>query len=590
MSSPISDYALIGDGETCALVARNGSVDFLCWPRFDSDACLCALLGDESHGHWQIAPDAYVLGIERRYVPDTLVLETLFKTAEGSVRLTDFMPRRRGQSSLIRIAEGIEGAAPMRLRLRLRFNYGSMSPWSRPHGNGIWCEVGPDQVVLHSPLPVERGEAEAHLRFTLKPGEKLAFSLCYADSSDPIPEPPDIEADLRDTAAFWTGWIGRFAAECDYREPVKRSLITLKALIHQRSGGLIAAPTLGLPESPAGGMNWDYRYCWLRDAAFTLSALLNAGYHEEAEAWRSWILRAIAGRPDMMQIMYRLDGSRRLPEYQADWLPGFEGARPVLIGNAASEQLQLDVYGELLAIFHLSRKAGLKGDPRQDEIEDAVVQHLENVWNLPSADIWETRGEPRRYVYSQAMVWVGIDRYLKSVVSRPSVDQAMVQRLMVVRQQIHDEVCSRGFNAERGHFVRHFGSHEIDASLLLLPLVGFLPVSDPRIAGTIAAVERELMDGGLVRRVRGKGDGRDEGAFLVCSCWLGDCYKMQGRAAEARAMLERVIGLANDVGLLAEEFHVSTQRMMGNFPQALTHLGVVNSALFLSGPVLQMDS
>ncbi len=587
MASDISDYAIVGDGEACALVARNGSVDFLCWPRFDSDACMAALLGDESHGHWQIAPDGFLRSVRRRYRGDTLILETRFEAEDGVFRLIDFMRREAGTSTLIRIVEGVSGTPAVRLRIRLRFNYGEMPPWSRPHHNGVVFEVGPDRAILYSPIRIEHGEAEGHATFKVQEGERMPFVLSYSDSSDPDDEQPDPEALLVDTEREWREWIGRFDKPCHWPEAVKRSLITLKALIHRRTGGLIAAATLGLPELPNGSMNWDYRYCWLRDATFTLTALLNSGYHEEAEQWRSWILRAVAGRPDKMQIMYRLDGSRRLPEFEADWLPGFHGAKPVLVGNAASAQNQLDVYGELLDGFHVASQGGTPRSPRGIDVETALVLHLEQVWDKPGADIWETRGEGKRYTYSQAMAWVGIDRFLKGNETHQSADHDLVARLSQLRDEIHAQVCARGFDNARNRFVRDFGGTELDASLLLLPLVGFLPATDPRMSATIAAIETELTEGGLVRRMPAKHDGRDEGAFLACSCWLADCYKLQGRDDDARTVLERVISLSNDVGLLSEEYHVPTQRLIGNTPQALSHLGVVNTALFLSGPVIQ---
>ena len=587
MASDISDYGLIGDGETCALVSRSGSVDFLCWPRFDSDACMAALLGDDSHGHWQIAPDGYQRAVSRRYRGDTLVLETTFTSEDGSFRLIDFMRRHDGTSMLVRIVEGINGTPAVRLRLRLRFNYGEMAPWSQKIDDGMSFEVGPDQIVLHSPVAIEPGDAEGHALFHVREGERIPFVLAYRDSSDPAGDAVDAEVLLGETEREWHEWIGRFDKPCNWPDAVKRSLITLKALIHRRTGGLLAAATLGLPEQANGAMNWDYRYCWLRDATFTLTALLNAGYQDEASRWRDWMLRAVAGRPDKMQIMYRLDGSRRLPEFKADWLPGYQGARPVLVGNAASGQLQLDVFGELLNGLHVAALGGIDRSDRGLEIEQALVLHLEQVWDKPGADIWETRGEGQRYTYSQAMAWVGIDRFLKGNETRKHADPDLLARLAGVRDLIHAEVCARGFDASRNRFVREFGGSALDASLLVLPLVGFLPADDPRMRATIAAIETEMMEGGLVRRMPAKHDGRDEGAFLACSCWLADCYKLQGRDREARAMLERVIGLSNDVGLLSEEFHVPTQKLVGNIPQALTHLGVVNTALFLSGPVLQ---
>ncbi len=589
MSSPVQDYALVGDGETCALIARDGSVDFLCWPRFDSDACFCALLGDERHGRWQIAPQAPTVQVRRRYRGDTLVLDTKFETATGVVRLTDFMPMRGRHSSLVRIVEGLHGQVPMSMDLRLRFAYGFMPPWSRREGDALVADVGPDMAVFRAPVPIEtsRTDATATAGFTVSAGQRHAFILSYGSSTEPLPAAFDAPAALAATVSYWEAWIGRFRKPCHWPAAVKRSLITLRALIHSKTGGLIAAATLGLPEVPGGAKNWDYRYCWLRDATFTLTALLNAGYTEEATRWRDWILRALAGRPDKMQVVYRVDGGRQLGEWEVDFLPGFEGSKPVLVGNKAAEQWQLDTYGELLDAMHVAARGGVERLPHGVEVETALVHHLESVWNRPSSDIWESRGEPRCYTYSQAMAWVGVTQFLKGARTRAAADDDMIRRLEALRGDIHREVCARGFDAGRNHFVDYYGGDKLDASLLLLPVVGFLPADDPRIAGTIAAIERDLMDGGLVRRKPAKNDGDDEGAFLVCSCWLADCMQKQGRDAEARAMLERVIGLSNDVGLLSEEYHVPTRRLIGNMPQALTHLGVVNTALSLSGPVLQ---
>lgn len=579
----------MGDGETAALIARDGSIDFLCWPRFDSDACFAALLGDESHGHWRIAPVDEAPRVSRRYRENTLILETTFETGAGAVRLVDFMPVGDGPSQIIRIVEGLSGEVELELSLRLRFDYGSMPPWSRPHGRGLLAEVGPDRVVLYSPVQVELGEAEAHATFRVVSGQRLSFTLAYSGSTSGEPPPePDTARALAATEEYWTSWIGRFRKPCgEWAGTVRRSLIVLRALIHRRTGGLLAAATTSLPEVPGGTANWDYRYCWLRDATFALTALLNAGYQAEASAWRDWILRAVAGRPEKMDIVYRLDGARRLPEWTPDWLPGFQGAAPVRVGNGAYDQNQLDVYGELLNSMHVAARGGIPREARGIEVEAALVKHLEAIWRRPGCDIWEQRGEPRNYTYSKAMACVGIKSFLHGARTRDAVDGATIRRLEALSKEIHDDVCEHGYNRARGHFVQHYGSSALDASLLILPLVNFLPVDDPRMAGTIAAIERELMEGGLVRRMAAKGDGKDEGAFLACSCWLADCMTMQGRKDEARTLLNRVIGLANDVGLLSEEYHVPSRRLIGNVPQALTHLGVINSALFLSGPVLQ---
>ena len=587
MPSAISDYAVIGDGRTCALVSRAGSIDFLCWPRFDSDACFAALLGDDSHGRWSIRPTGYVTDIQRRYDGDTLVLQTEFRVEGGAVRVTDFMPWHDGASAVIRRVEGLGGRVAMQSAMRLRFDYGRMPPWMQVCDGVLRAEVGPDRVTLRGPSAISLEQEEGRSAFVVEQGQTLDFVLTYSDAAAPEPAPLDPERLLKATLSHWTHWIGCFDKPCRWPEATKRSLLTLKAMFDRHTGGLMAAATLGLPEVPQGSRNWDYRYCWLRDATFTLTAMLNAGYREEAQRWRDWILRAVAGEPDKLQIVYRTDGGRRLPEYEADWLPGYRGARPVRIGNAASGQTQLDVFGELMDSFHVATKGGVPRQQRGLEVETALVEHLEGVWDKPGSDIWESRGDPKCYTYSQAMAWVGVDRFLKSDETLHFADAALVGRLRGLCGTIHETVCERGFSVSKGHFIQHYGSEALDASLLLLPLVGFLPADDPRMAGTIAAIERELMDGGLVRRKAAKGDGSDEGAFLACSCWMADCMKMQGREDDAAALLERVIGLSNDVGLLTEEYHVPTRQLIGNIPQSLTHLGVVNTALFLSGPVIE---
>ena len=587
MPSTISDYALIGDGRSCALVAKSGSIDFLCWPKFDSDALFASLLGDDGNGYWRIAPAGYVKSIKRRYRGDTVILETDFETDTGSARLVDFMPWHDGPPSIIRLVEGLSGTVSMALSIRFRFGYGRMAPWTQAIDAGICAEIGPDRIVLHAPVDIVLADQDGNARFDVSEGQSFAFSMSYTPSVESTPKKPNAKILLRQTETAWSKWIGRFDKPSPWSSAIKRSLLTLKTLIDRRSGGLVAAATMGLPEVPGGAMNWDYRYCWLRDATFTLTALINAGYHDEATRWRDWILRAIAGDPDQMQIVYCVDGSRRLTEYEAEWLKGYGGAKPVLIGNAASTQTQLDVYGELMDSFHVASRAGIARERRGIEVEMALVEHLESVWDEPGADIWESRGDPERYTYSQAMAWVGVDRFLKGSETHGAADDALIGRLQLLRSNIHNTVCDRGYSSDYGHFVQHYGSDTLDASLLLLPLVGFLPADDPRIANTIAAVERSLMDGGLVHRKVAKGDGSDEGAFLACSCWLADCMTMQGRRDEAATMLDRVIGLSNDVGLLSEQYHVPTRQLVGNIPQALTHLGVVNSALFQSGPVIQ---
>ncbi len=589
MGKQIADYAIVGDGQTVALIARDGSVDFLCWPRFDSDSPFNAILGDDSHGHWRIAPDSgdgTEPTIERRYAGDTLILETLWSSSGGRVRVTDFMPPRPNDSdapsTLIRIVEGLDGTVAMHMSLSLRFDYGSMSPWTRPHDNGVLCEIGPNQVVLYSPLPVTLGEAAGLLDFTVGPNERHVFVLGYTAAHCPPAPLPDTAAALRDTDRYWRDWMARYEKRTPWNVAVKRSLLTLKALIHAPTGGLLAAATTSLPEQPGGSMNWDYRYSWLRDATFTLTALLNAGYQEEAKNWSDWIKRAIGGDPDRIQIMYRLDGRRHLDEWEVGWLPGFENARPVRIGNQAAGQKQLDVLGELVDAMHFSRRAGLDAQERALEVEAVLIRHIEQVWNRPSADIWENRGEPKHYTYSMAMAWVALDRHLNGHDSADRIDPARRDALTKLAQRIHDTVCEQGFDVVRNSFMQAFGGNTLDASLLLLPLVGFLPVSDPRIAGTIAAIEAELVEDGFVRRKAAKG-AMHEGSFLACSCWLAQCMVLQGRRDEARAMIDRIVGVSNDVGLLAEEYHVGERRLLGNIPQALSHLGLINAVMDYCG-------
>ena len=593
MGKQIADYAVVGDGQTVALIARDGSVDFLCWPRFDSDSPFNAILGDDSHGHWRIAPAATSgagpgagPGVERRYAGDTLILESLWSTAGGRVRVTDFMPPRPNDtdapSALIRIVEGVEGSVAMRMSLCLRFDYGSMSPWARPHDNGVLCEIGPNQVVLYSPLPIALENAEGLLDFAVAAGERQVFVLGYTAAHCAPAPMPDAATALRDADRFWRDWMAGYDKHTPWDVAVKRSLLTLKALIHAPTGGLLAAATTSLPEKPGGSMNWDYRYSWLRDATFTLTALLNAGYQQEARSWSDWIKRAIGGDPDKIQIMYRLDGKRHLDEWEAGWLPGFENARPVRIGNEAAGQKQLDVLGELVDAMHFSRRAGLDAQERSLEVEAVLIRHIEQVWNRPSADIWENRGDPERYTYSVAMAWVALDRHLNGHDNAGRIEPARRDALTRLAQRIHDTVCEQGFDTVRNSFVQAFGSDTLDASLLLLPLVGFLPVSDPRIAGTIAAIEAELVEDGFVRRKAAEGP-LHEGGFLACSCWLAQCMVLQGRRDEARAMIDRIVGVSNDVGLLAEEYHVGERRLLGNIPQALSHLGLINAVMDYCG-------
>ena len=598
MSSSIEDYGLIGDGQTAALVNRDGSVDWLCWPRFDSDACFAALLGDERHGSWSFSPGAKVTGRSRRYEEDTLVLQTDAEVEGGAYRITDFMPIRDGDlSSLVRIVEGLSGAVALGMVLKLRFAYGTMPPWCEATERSVTAKIGPDQVSLNAPVPVKLSDDVATAAFSVEAGQRLAFVLSYSSLMDTASaagekrapedgERLDPERALAETRAHWRSWIGRFdEGKTRWPAVVKRSLITLKAMVHHQTGGLVAAPTTSLPELPGGDMNWDYRYCWLRDASFTLGAFLNAGFTEEATAWRDWLLRAVGGAPDKMQIMYRLDGSRHLDEYRIKQLPGYRDARPVLIGNAAAKQHQIDVYGEVLDCLDLARRAGIPITPHHVAVERRIVDHLETVWDTPGSGVWEFRGHPRQYTYSKAMAWAGFDRAVRDGEASGAEPQRL-DHLRALRDKVHAAACREGWNEGLNTFTQAYGNEAIDASLLLMPLVGFLPADEPRMAATVAKVGAVLSEGGLIRRMKAKVDGPNEGAFLACSCWMADCLELQGRHDEAVAQFERLLAVGNDLGLFAEEYNVPAQHLAGNFPQALTHLAIVTTALSLSGPVL----
>jgi GH15 family glucan-1,4-alpha-glucosidase len=592
MSKPIEDYALLGDGETAALVGRDGSIDWLCWPRFDDDACFAALLGTQENGHWSISPVAAAIHQGRRYQEDTLVMETDFETAEGAVRVIDFMPMRTTFSSVVRIVVGVRGNVRMRSVLRLRFDYGALPPWSTVEGDSVVAKVGPDLVILRAPMPLEvkAHATETETEFDVAQGSRLAFVLSYGPSHQPPPAAIDAEVALVSTQEFWRNWIGDFDnSKTDWPREVRRSLVTLKALIHQSSGGLIAAPTTSLPEAPGGTMNWDYRYCWLRDASFTLGALLNAGFHGEAQAWRDWLLRAIAGSPERVRIMYRVDGARHLVEWTVDSLPGYRYSQPVRIGNAASTQHQIDIFGEVLDCLDLARRGGVPPSTQEAEVALKIVAHLETMWNSEGSGVWESRADPRQYTYSKVMAWVAFDRFIRHHNAPDAVvkvDRCVLERICALRSTVHEQVCREGWNEGLGSFTQHYGGQVLDASLLLLPLVGFLSVDDPRMAATIATIQRELSEGGLIRRTKARVDGPSEGAFLACSCWMADCLNLQGRTNEARAQFERVLAVSNELGLLSEEYNVAGKHLAGNFPQALTHLAIVNTALNLCGPTL----
>ena len=589
MPSLIEDYALIGDCETAALVARDGSIDWLCWPRFDSGACFAALLGSEENGRWLIAPADPSPRVTRRYRNGSLILETEFETPEGAVTLIDFMPLRGVASDLVRLAVGRRGQVMMRTELVLRFDYGSAVPWVTrlEDGTGLRAVAGPDMVVLRTPAPLRGENLKTVGEFTISAGEVVSFVLTYGPSHLPLPEPLDPQTALDDTVAFWADWSSHCRHAGGWRDAVLRSHITLKALTYAPTGGIVAAPTTSLPERIGGPRNWDYRFCWLRDATFTLISLMDAGYYEEAKAWRDWLLRAVAGSPSQIQIMYGLSGERRLSEWEVPWLAGYEGSRPVRIGNAAQTQRQLDVFGEVMDALHQARRGGLDTTEAGWALQRALVQHLETIWSEPDEGIWEVRGGRRHFTHSKVMAWVALDRAIRGIeefgLSGP------LERWRALRSRIHEEVCRQGFDPDLGSFVQSYGSRHLDASLLLLPLVGFLPPDDPRVRGTVAAIEQRLLvEDTFVLRYDTEetldGLPPGEGAFLACSFWLADNLLLQGREAQARALFERLLALRNDVGLLAEEYDPVARRQVGNFPQAFSHIALANTARNLTLP------
>jgi GH15 family glucan-1,4-alpha-glucosidase len=581
MASRVEDYAMIGDLGTAALVGRDGSIDWLCWPRFDSDACFAALLGKPEHGRWLIAPKHGAVKITRAYRPKTLILETHFETAEGAVRVIDFMPPRDNDSCLVRLVIGERGRVTMRGELVLRFGYGANVPWvTRIDDNTLRAVAGPDMVVLRSSVELHGENFRTVGEFTIAAGETVPFVLSYSLSHRPLPDPIDAQACLRKTEEFWTTWTGKNQIDCPWNEAVMRSLITLKALTYAPTGGMVAAPTTSLPEYIGGTRNWDYRFCWLRDATLTLLSLMNAGYYDEAKMWRDWLLRAAAGSPRQIQIMYGIRGERRLTEWEVPWLPGYENSQPVRIGNAAHNQLQLDIFGEVMDALHQARTGGLGGYEAGWDLQRELLKHLEKIWREPDEGLWEIRGERQHFTHSKAMAWLAFDRVVKSAEAFGLPGD--LDRWRLTREEIHNDVCTRGFDAELGSFVQAYGTKELDASALLLPAIGFLPPEDARIRGTVAAVERDLVVGGLVRRYDSEtsADGLPpgEGVFLACSFWLVDAYLMLGRHDDAVRLFERLLSLRNDLGLLSEEYEPRTRRLVGNFPQAFSHLALVNSA------------
>ena len=579
----IEDYALIGDCETAALVSVSGSIDWLAWPRFDSPACFAALLGTKENGRWIIAPRDPNARVSRRYADGSLILETTFETDSGAVVLRDFMPIRGRNSDVVRIVTAVRGRVEMATEIILRFSYGSIVPWVTRLDGGHRAIAGPDMVSLRTDVPLHGSGLTTVGEFALEEGQSASFVLTWGPSHEPPPPAVDPADALHATERFWKEWGARCSYRGEWREPVQRSLLTLKALTYHPTGGIVAAPTTSLPESIGSTRNWDYRFCWLRDATLTLLALMDAGYFDEAAAWRDWLVRAAAGSPGQAQIMYGLSGERHLLEWEVPWLPGFAGSRPVRIGNAAHAQFQLDVYGEVLDALHQARLGGIAETQEGSQLQRALARHVESVWGTPDQGLWESRAGPEHFTYSKVMAWVALDRAIKGVEKFGL--KGPVDHWRAVRQQIHDEVCLRGYDAKQGCFTQAYGSPHLDASLLLIPLVGFLPPTDERVRNTIGCIERRLVVDGLVLRydTEASDDGLPpgEGAFLACSFWLADAYIVSNRHAEARVLFERLVALRNDVGLLSEEYDPVQRRFLGNFPQAFSHVALVSTALNL---------
>lgn len=586
MPLPIEDYAVIGDTETAALVGRDGSIDWLCLPRFDSDAIFAALLGTEEHGRWLLAPAGPVRATRRRYLGDTMVLETEFDTDEGTVRLVDFMSPRGEATDVVRIVQGVRGRVPMRMDLRLRFDCGHIVPWVRRQAGGLVAMAGPDAVWLRTPVEVLGQNFATVAEFSVGEGLDAPFALTWRASHLPTPRPVEPTVALHETEAYWRGWIARCTYQGPWREAVVRSLLTLKTLTYAPTGGIVAAVTTSLPEAIGGVRNWDYRFCWLRDATVTLQALMYAGFVDEARAWRQWLLRAIAGDPADLQIMYGVAGERRLTERIADWLPGYCGSAPVRIGNAAAEQFQLDVYGEVMNALHAGRRAGLREERPAWDLQVALMDFVEHNWRRPDEGICEVRGGPRQFTHSKLMAWVAADRAVRAV--ERFGHRGPVGRWRALRQEIARDIMTNAYDERRRTFTQYYGSRELDASVLMMPLVGFLPADDERVRGTVAAIGRELLRDGFVQRYTQRrastvdGLPAGEGAFLACTFWLAQNYAMAGRRDEARDMFERLLGIRNDVGLLAEEYDHEAGRLIGNFPQAFSHVGLIDTARTLS--------
>ncbi|HUM13367.1 MAG TPA: glycoside hydrolase family 15 protein [Myxococcaceae bacterium] len=586
----IEDYAVLGDMQTTALVGRDGSIDWLCLPRFDSGACFAALLGDADHGRWRLGPVEPASATHRRYRPSTLILETDFETRGGRMRITDFMPPRQASPEVIRIVEGVQGQVAVRMELVIRFDYGSIVPWVRNLDGVLYAIGGSDALHLHTPIATHGEGLRTVAEFVVSSGDRIPFVLAWSPSHLPMRSPTEPERALRETETWWKDWSGRCAYEGPYVEQVRRSLITLKALTYAPTAGIVAAPTTSLPEKLGGSRNWDYRSCWLRDATFTLYSLMTAGYRDEARAWRDWLLRAVAGDPTRLQITYGLAGERRLPEFVLDHLPGYEGSAPVRIGNAAARQLQLDVYGEVMDTLHQARRVGVEDDGLSWNLQEQLLGYLETGWNQPDNGIWEVRGPRRHFTHSKVMAWVAVDRAVKDIEMYGL--ESDVDRWKGLRDAIHEEVCKHGFDPRRGSFVQYFGGRELDASLLMIPLVGFLPPQDVRVHATVEAIARNLCEDGFVRRYDANASGcvdglpPGEGVFLACTFWLADNYWLLGRHEEARRLFETLLGVANDVGLLSEQYDPVSRRLLGNFPQAFSHVSLVNTAFNLSSSLV----
>jgi GH15 family glucan-1,4-alpha-glucosidase len=586
-TTKIEDYGFLSDTQTAALVSRDGCVDWLCFPRFDSGACFASLLGKAENGHWRFWPGQKIEKTSRRYRGETLILETEIETKNGAVRLIDFMPPRGENPDIIRIVEGIRGEVAMNMELIIRFDYGHVVPWVRQRHGGLEAIAGPDGLILRTPIETRGEDLTTVAEFVVKKGERVPFVLTWFESHADPPKPVNANDALRDTEKFWADWAGQCRRKTSWDDAVVRSLITLKGLTNAPTGGLVAAATTSLPEEIGGVRNWDYRFCWLRDATFTLIAFMNAGYTDEAKLWREWLIRAIAGSPSQMQIMYGIRGERRLEEFEIPWLSGYENSKPVRVGNAASKQFQLDVYGEILAAAYRAEMEGLHSDEADWRLLQGLMEFLESNWQKPDYGIWEVRGEPQQFTHSKMMAWLAFDRAIKLAHECKCAFGDNLDRWRKIRDELHREVCERGYNATKKAFTQYYGSDSLDAALLIMPLVGFLPPNDPRVIGTIEAIQRDLVQDGFVLRYRPKEKNVDglpgrEGVFLPCSFWLADCLYLIDRKKEARELFERLLTVRNDLGLLSEEYDPVAKRQLGNFPQAFSHVALVNAALLLS--------